>query len=70
MYAVAEPSAYSEVVGVGLGNAEAIDKYANLDTLLAQQQRRASAQQKSYYNGSGLAPHSAHLPTVTIWLDI
>src|ERR1700736_4583382 len=66
MNTVAEPSAHSEVVGVGLGNAEVIEKYASLDALLCEQPRRTSAQQKSDNDGSKLAPHSLHLPTVTI----
>ena len=37
MNAVAKPSANSEVVGVGLGNAEVIEKYASLDALLCEQ---------------------------------
>src|ERR1700737_2344073 len=66
MNAVAEPSAHSEVVGVGMGNAEVIEKYASLDALLCEQPRRTSAQQKSYNDGSELTPHSVHLVTVTI----
>jgi hypothetical protein len=60
MNAVAEPSAHSEVVGVGLGNAEVIEKYANLDALLCEQPRSASAQKKNYRDESDLAPHSVH----------
>jgi hypothetical protein len=47
MDAEAEPSAHSEVVGVGLRNAEVIEKYASLDTILCEQPRRTSAQQES-----------------------
>jgi hypothetical protein len=52
MNAVADPSACSEVVGVGLGNAEVVDKYASLDAILCEQPWRTSAQQKSYNDGS------------------
>ena len=45
MNAVAEPSAHSEVIGVGLRNAEVIEKNASLDTLLCE--RRTAAPQKS-----------------------
>jgi hypothetical protein len=34
MDAVAEPSANSEIVGIGLRNTQVIDKYANFDALL------------------------------------
>jgi hypothetical protein len=49
MNAVAEPSAQSEVVGVGLGDAEVIEKYAGLDAILCERAR--TAQQKSYNDG-------------------
>jgi hypothetical protein len=58
MNAVAEPCTHSEVVGVGLGNAEVIEKYASFDALLCKQPGRNSAQQKSYNDGNELAPHS------------
>src|SRR6476660_2784854 len=62
MNAVAEPSASSKVVGIGLGNAEVIDKYASCEALLCHQCRRTSTQQKSYYGRSRHAQQRAAPP--------
>src|SRR5580765_1592206 len=64
MDAVAEPSAHSKIVGLGLRNAQVVEKYANFDALLCKYQRRIYARQNGHCNESDLA-HAEELQTLS-----